>query len=198
MANISQEQLHTNFIKLSKIIHPDQNPDDPDATSKFQILVQEYEKAQKLIGPKSQYQTSIKITLKESITGCERYFVSDDNHRFVLNIPAGVKNKQVVQYRGIEINSVKNTVVHIKVLIDMPNHYTIAGNALILKIKVPYYKLIFGGTHVITSPDGNTVSITIHKNTKSGKMFKLMNFGLWNRIEKKREPLYIHIFGCII
>jgi DnaJ-class molecular chaperone len=196
--NISEKQLHTNYIKLAKIIHPDHNSNDPLADVKFQELQQQYEKAQKLIESKPQYQASVSISLKESILGCERYFVNDDNYKFVLNIPAGVKNKQTILYRDLNINSVKNTILHIKILIDLPKDYTISGDTLILKTSVHFWKLYFGGEYKIKTPDGLQIPVLIPKKTKSGKMFRILKYGLWNRAEKKRDPLYVQIFGRFI
>jgi hypothetical protein len=69
--SITTEQLHRNYIKLAKIIHPDHNPNDSYADLKFQELQEQYEKAQKLLNIKTQYQASISISLKESILGTE-------------------------------------------------------------------------------------------------------------------------------
>jgi len=46
---ITPEQLHINFIRLAKIIHPDNNPTDIESTEKFQELQKQYEIAQKFI-----------------------------------------------------------------------------------------------------------------------------------------------------
>jgi DnaJ-class molecular chaperone len=196
--NISAEHLHQNYIKLAKVLHPDVNPDDPDADKKFQELQEQYQKAQKLLEAKTQYQASISITLSEAITGTERFFVSDENQRFMLNIPAGVKNKQTVLYRGLAISSIKDAVLHIRVYIDIPTKFKIIGDNLILNEGVPFWKLIFGGKHEITGPDGRKIPVTIPRKTKNGKMFRVQNAGLWNRNEKKRDALYIQFFGSAI
>lgn len=200
MANntISQAQLHQNYIRLAKVLHPDHNLSDPGADKKFQELQEQYEKAQKLLGIKTQYQSSVSISLKEAITGCERFFITDNNQKFVLNIPAGVKNKQTILYRGFAIKSTKNVTLNIKVTIDIPAKYTIVGERLILREFVPFWKLIFGGNYEITGPDHKKIPVIIPKKTKSNKMFLVKNAGLWNRTENKREPLYIQFFGSII
>lgn len=196
--NISSDQLHQNYIKLAKILHPDLNPDDPDADKKFQDLQEQYEKAQKLLGNKAQYQASVSIPLSEAISGTERFFVSDDGKRFLLTIPAGVKNKQTILYRGIQVNSDNDAVLHIRVHIDAPTKFKIIGDHLILNEHIPFWKLIFGGRHEITGPDGKIIPVTIPRKTKNGKMFKVQNAGLWNRADKKRDPLYIQFFGSAI
>ena len=196
---MTSEQLHTNFIKLAKLIHPDYNTNDPTANEKFQKLQEQYQKAQKLLGSKNQYQASISISLKEAIFGTERYFITHDKQRFVLNIPAGVRNKQSILYRRIMIHSGKNeAILHIKVFIKIPTKFSIIGNQLILKESVSYWKLFFGGQYRIQGIGGNQILINIPKRTKSKKMFKVQNEGLWDRVEKKRYPLYIQFFGRII
>jgi DnaJ-class molecular chaperone len=197
--HISTEQLHQNYIRLAKILHPDINPDDPDSDQKFQELQEQYYKAQKIIGIKAQYQASISITLKEAILGAERFFSTDEgNHKFVLSVPAGVKNKQTVLYRGIAINTIKDAVLHIKVFINLPTKFSIIGDKLVLKESITFWKLKFGGSYIIDGPDGQKISVTIPKNTKSGKMFRVKNRGLFNRVENKRDFLYVQFFGRII
>jgi DnaJ-class molecular chaperone len=200
MSNItvSKEQLHTNFIRLAKLLHPDHDLNNPNADSNFQELQIQYKKAQQLVGPKSQYQAVISISLSEAILGCERFFINDEDQKFVLTIPAGIKNKQLIMFRGLAVNSAKDAVLHIKVFIKMTSEYTIVGDRLILKIYVPFWKLFFGGKYIISDPIEEKFSIMIPKKTKNGKMFRFSKNGLWNRIEKKRDPLYIQIFGKII
>jgi DnaJ-class molecular chaperone len=194
---ITTDQLHSQYIRLAKIIHPDHNPNE-DADEKFQELQEQYEKAQKLLNIKTNYQASISVTLKESILGTERFFVTDEGNRFVLMIPAGVKNHQTIQFRGLSLNSVKSAILHIKVYINIPSNFSIIGENLILNQNINFFKLYFGGKYEIIGPDGKIILVTIPKKTKNGKMFRIQNAGLWNRIEKKREPLYIQFFGSII
>ena len=59
---ITNAQLHENYIRLSKLVHPDLNPDDPDANLKFQELNAQYIKAQEILDKKqTHYQTSVSI-----------------------------------------------------------------------------------------------------------------------------------------
>lgn len=194
----SSEQLHKNYIRLAKVLHPDHNSGNPDSDKKFQELQEQYEKAQKLLGMKTQYQASTNISLQESITGTERFFVTDDNQRFLLTIPAGVKQRQTMLYRGLLLNSVKDSVLHIKVHITLPTKFSIVGDNLILKETISFWKLYFGGDYEIVGPDGTKIAVKIPRKTKNGKMFKVKNAGLWNRQEKRREPLYNQFFGSII
>ena len=196
--SITTEQLHRNYIKLAKIIHPDHNPNDSYADLKFQELQEQYEKAQKLLNSKTQYQASISISLKESILGTERFFVTDEGNRFMLMIPAGVKNHQTVQFHGISLNSIKSAILHIKVFINIPSNFIIVGDNLILNQNISFWKLYFGGSYNIIGPDETTISVIIPPKTKNGKMFRVKKAGLWNRINKLREPLYIQFFGSII
>lgn len=196
--NITPEELRINYIRLAKVLHPDSNPDNPTAVQAFQELQTQYEKAEKILESKSHYQASISVTLNEAIRGCERFFINDDGNKFLLTIPAGVKNRQVVMYRGMAINSSKDSILDVKVGITLPSDYVIAGDKLIFNLRVPYWKLFFGGRHTFVGPDGTTIPITIPKNSKSGKMYRVNQHGFWNRVEKKRDSLYIQIFGCII
>jgi len=196
---ITEEQLHQNYIKLVKIIHPDLNPNNPDADRQFQYLQEQYEKARKILGVRTQYQASISISLKEAVTGTERYFSApDDNQKFVLHIPAGVKNHQIISYRGIAINSIKDAVLHIKVFINIPTKFSIIGDQLILKENLPFWKLYFGGKVSIYGPDGKIINLVIPKRTKRGKMFSVKKAGLMDRATNKRLPLYIQFFGYLI
>ena len=195
--NISPEQLHRNYIKLAKSIHPDLNPDDQSADTKFQELQSYYATAQKLIN-KNRYNAAVSITLKESITGTTRYFINDENNKFVLSIPAGVKNHQNIKYRGIAGNVSKDAVLNIKIFIKMPPNFIIVGEQLILKEHVSFWKLYFGGRHQFIGPDGNIILVSIPPKTKNKKIFRVLNAGLFNKTEKKREHLYIQFFGSII
>ena len=189
---ITKDELHANYKKLAKVIHPDLNHDNA-AVGKFQELQEQYKIAQKLIT--KHYQSSISISLKEAIEGAERYFVMDKT-KLVLNIPAGVKHRQTIQFSD---NTDSNTaILHVKVYINLLPNFTIVGDHLILKEKISYWKLYFGGKHQILVPDGRKIPITIPRKTKNGKMFMVRNAGLFNRKEQKREPLYIQFFGSII
>jgi DnaJ-class molecular chaperone len=196
---ITPEQLHINFIRLAKIIHPDNNPTDIESTEKFQELQKQYEIAQKFIYTKNQYHISISITLKEAIHGAERYFTIDDSGCYImLTIPPGVKNKQTLLYRNLTIKTIQNVNVYIKIYIDIPYNFSIIGDQLILKEWVPFWKMYFGGEYIITGPDRKKILVKIPKKTKNGKMFKVQGAGSLDRIEKKRNPLYIQFFGSII
>jgi DnaJ-class molecular chaperone len=196
---ITEEKLRHNYIRLAKILHPDLNPDNLNADKQFQELQEQYKKAQKILGIKIHYQASVSITLKEAIIGTERYFsTDDDNQKFVLHIPAGVKNHQTILFRGLAINSIKDAVLHIKVFINLPTKFSIIGDQLILKENISFWKLYFGGTTYIEGPDGKRINLVIPKKTKNGKMFKVNGAGLLDRVTNKRLPLYIQFFGCLI
>ena len=196
-ANI-EEQLHRNYIRLAKIVHPDLNPNNPDADRAFQTLQEQYEKAQRLIGANTQYQAVISISLKEAVEGTDRYFSADNNQKFVLHIPAGVKHRQTVLFRQLSVDFKKDVVLHIKVLINLPPKFSIVGNQLILKETVTFWRLHFGGPISIMGADEKKINLVLPKKTKNGKMFKINGAGLLDRESNKRQPLYIQFFGCVI
>jgi DnaJ-class molecular chaperone len=84
------------------------------------------------------------------------------------------------------------------VFINIPSNFIIVGDNLILNQNISFWKLYFGGSYNIIGPDETTISVIIPPKTKNGKMFRVKKAGLWNRINKLREPLYIQFFGSII
>ena len=195
---ITEKELHRNYIRLVKILHPDVNPNNPEADKQFQNLQEQFDKAKKILGANSQYQVSVTITLKEAIHGAERYFITDENQTFVLHIPAGVKHCQTIFYRGLNLSTIKDIVLHIKINIDLPRRFSIVGDQLILKEYVPIWKMYFGGKVSIIGADGKRINLILPSRTKNKKMFKINNMGLLDRIANKRLPLYIQFFGYFI
>lgn len=190
----SEKQLHTNYVRLAKILHPDLNHNS-QSEKLFQELNQNYKKALELF---NQYQATIKISLKEAIEGTERYFINDNDQKFVLVIPAGIKNNQIIHFRGIDINSKKNIILHIKTIIELPKKYSIINDNLVSKEKIPIYKLFMGGKYSIIGPDGKKIVINLPRKIKIGKLFKISNSGLWNIRDNKRDPLFILIYSKLI
>ncbi len=197
---ISVSQLRDSYLKIAKEIHPDHNLQDTTATQKFQTLQENYQKCLSIIKfSNNQYQTRFVISLAESINGTERYFlIPESNSKFLLKIPAGVKNNQTILFKKLNITYTESIALSASVQIQMPKGYQIFGNYILLIKYIPFWKLFFGGNIIFEGPDGNKIKVNISKNTKSGTIFKIKNRGLYNDTLSVREPLFIRLFGWFV
>jgi len=182
MANNASRSTYLNLVKAT---HPDLHPNDPQAEEKFKKLQETKD---------NYYKTIISISLAESISGCERYYIDPESKQnLVLNIPKGIKHNQIIIFK----NAVTGTI-SVKILIELPNHYCFSGSELVLTIPISYISLYFGGIHHFVGPDNKRLKIIIPKKAKSGTIYKLPNNGLWNSTTNERDPLYIRLIGKII
>jgi DnaJ-class molecular chaperone len=192
----SFKQLRLNFLTLVKRYHPDLHPDIPNISEKFTNLINEYKKCLSLFSNKKIYNINVYISLQDAIMGCERFFLSNDGKRkFLLKIPAGVKNKDNIYYKDVQINENCFSILNAIININFPKNYVYKNNKLILKIYVFPWKMYFGGKTVIIGPDGCLLHINIPKKTKSGAIFAIDNEGLYNKKNNQRDKLYIQVIS---
>ena len=191
-SNLStNDQLRKKFKELAKEAHPDLHPNDANATAKFQNLQQAFDKLK--VNPKK-YSIHITISLYDAIAGCQRYFVSlDGKRKYMLKIPAGVKPNEVIAYRDIQIVENRFDNLDIKINIDYPDNYSYKNGKLIYNLKIPIWKIYWGGTHIIEAVDGARLKLKIPSRTKSGSIFEIYNEGLYSRTQNKRESLFIQV-----
>lgn len=177
--------LHKQYLKLAKEFHPDSNPDDPDAETKFKLLQSAYNSTKEKSKIKK-YTCTPKISLQETFTGCTKYVqLSDTPSKFQIFIPAGCKSGDSVIFGN---QTIKITA---KIEITIPKDYEILNNKLIFHCKVPFWKLYFGGVFRFRFLDGKIIKTTLPKKAKNGDVFSIENFGLFNKVKNGRDPLFI-------
>ncbi|VVC05072.1 Chaperone protein DnaJ [uncultured archaeon] len=191
--NISKDEIRKNYLKLAKVLHPDTNYVESDEM--FKNLQNEYHR---LLKSPVEYRTIAIISLKESILGTERYFLSPADQKFILAIPAGIHNGQVLQFRNFGAGLESPVILKVRIKIWMPHQCSVVDGKLLVKEHVIFWKMIWGGKHTLIAPDGRKVEIKIPKNTKNRKIFTIQKYGLWNRGKNIQEPLYIQLFKCWI
>ena len=189
-------QLKSAYRILAKECHPDVNPNDPEATEKFQKLQEKYKDClQAIIQNKKIYCVTVIISLQDSILGCDRYFSSnDEKRRFILKIPPGIISNDTIKYRNIQMEENSLSVLEVKVIVDFPPNYLYKNGKLFRSLSIPFWKLFFGGEKVFNGPDNARIRVVIPPKTKSGTLFYIPNEGLLDKLTKKREILYISLF----
>jgi DnaJ-class molecular chaperone len=178
-SNISIHQLHSNYKNIAKSLHPDLNPEKE--IEEFQLLQDVYKTIP------INYYTTIHISLQEALDGCERFYVSEDNTKYLLRIPKIAKEITII-FKNVNGD---NSIVHAKLKIDIPNNYRLHNGYLIQKINVSMWKLLFGGEILIETIDGLKIRVNVVAGTKKGSIFKILNIGLWDN--GRRNPLYIQL-----
>lgn len=196
---VSITQLRANFLKLVKKYHPDLHPEIPDIAEKFIEVVTEYQKCIDLLSKnKKIYSIRVSISLQDAILGCDRFFIStDDKRKFLLKIPAGVKDGDCIRYKNVQMHESFFSILEVKININFPINYTYKNNKLLLKVYVHPWKLYFGGRIVIFGPDGSRLNICLPVKTKSGAIFEMKNEGMLDRVSKQRNMLYLQIISKI-
>jgi DnaJ-class molecular chaperone len=192
-------QLKSKYYELAKTCHPDLNPNDLNATEKFQKLQEQYKEClQSLKSNNKIYCVTIQISLQDSILGCTRYFSSrDEKRKFILKIPPGIINNDIIRYKNIQMDENLLSILEVKIIVDLPLNYSYKNGKLVYSVLIPFWKLFLGGEKVIIGPDKARLRILIPPKTKSGSIFELQNEGLLDKLSKKRDILYIRLKSSI-
>lgn len=118
--------------------------------------------------------------IKDKCSECSGAGTKRVNAKIVVDIPAGIDNGQVITMRGKGNAGYKggqNGDLHIIVAVDSHPILTREGYDLLLKVYVPFTKLLTGGEITIPLAKGTT-TIKIPELTQSNTIFKLKGKGV--------------------
>lgn len=183
--------LKSIYKKLAKEFHTDLNPNIPK--EKFQKLQEDYQECLQLLDNLT-YSITTNISLYESILGATRYISSFDRKRRIrLTIPQGMLNNDIIRYKNVELENNLMSSLEVKIKIDLPPNYEILNKKLIYNMRLPKWKLYFGGEYTFYGPDQTRLRVNIPPKTKSESYFKIQNDGFFDKLTKTRDFLYIRI-----
>ncbi len=103
-----------------------------------------------------------------------------DYRRFVVKIPAGVKDNSKIRLAGegeCGINGGKNGDLYITVHIKSPLDYKTDGNNILKSVVLAPYQAVLGGNVSVKTLDGN-VTVKISPNTQNGQKIRLSGCGI--------------------
>ena len=125
------------------------------------------------------YQADLTISLTDAYDGSEA-MLSIGEEQIKVNIPAGVRDKQVLRVKGKGgkgTGGQQSGHLYMKVTIRKDPLFKRKGNDLHCDVKVPLYKAVLGGKQPIISMKG-TFNITIPKESQTGKVLRLKKLGM--------------------
>lgn len=109
-----------------------------------------------------------------------------------INIPAGFRNGEMYHYEGKGSEAKKAGhpngafVVMLKYDFDT-DRYTINGNTIIEKVKIPYVDALLGCKYHLVLPDKKVMNINIKPCTKPGTKCRVRNMGIYMKDQFGRE-----------
>jgi len=134
--------------------------------------------------------TSINIPLATAVLG-GKHRIYLNNEEFDLKIPAGIKNAETLRVRGKgKAYQQQRGDLLIKVLIAEDSKYTLSGDTLTKNVDIPLKTAMFGGKVEVES-FGNSFTLKIPKNTKSGQKFRVKEQGMPDRKSGVKGDLYL-------
>tara|TARA_Y100001935_G_C17205114_1_gene457129 strand:- start:109 stop:912 length:804 start_codon:yes stop_codon:yes gene_type:complete len=113
-----------------------------------------------------------------------------------INIPPGVKNNDVVNFRGYGDDSIPNIPrgdLILKIRINKHPKWDREENNLLCIINVDVFDCILGGKVDLKTLDGSTLSINIPPATNAGTVLSVGGYGLPDVSTGKRGNIYVKI-----
>lgn len=121
--------------------------------------------------------------VKKVCSNCNGYGLVNKKIKFTIQIPAGVRNGQTVQFNGKgyepkDKNGINGDLIVVFIYSINTDKYIIQGSTVWEKIKVPYYDCILGKTIKHTLPNKTTIDIKIPQYSQDGQQIVLHNKGI--------------------
>ena len=113
-----------------------------------------------------------------------------------INIPRGVKNNDVVHFKGYGDDSIPNIPrgdLILKIRVKKHQKWERDENNLMCIIAVDVFDCILGGKVDLKTLDGSSLSINIPPATNAGTVLSIGGYGLPDEKKKKRGNIYVKI-----
>ena len=123
------------------------------------------------------------FTFKTKCDKCNGYGLTNTTRHITVNIPAGVRNGQIIKFAGMGYESrdkngkTGDIIVECIYNIDS-SKYAYDGTNVYENLDVQYYDCILGCTKNVILPNNKKVEININKNSKRGDRITLRNKGI--------------------
>ncbi len=101
--------------------------------------------------------------------------------RVMIKIPPGTKNGQVLRLRGLGApgtGGAPNGDLFVTISVRPHRTFSIEGENLIAKVKIPFTKAILGATLHLKLPDGKKVKVKVPRGTKPGTRLRVPGLGV--------------------
>jgi DnaJ-class molecular chaperone len=113
-----------------------------------------------------------------------------------IEVPVGVKNGDTIKYQGLGDNiesGLPRGDLFVTIIVRETKNYRRENNDLYINKTINVLDLITGCVTIITTIEGNNVSINIPKGTKPDTTFNIKGYGMPDINTKIRGNLYIKI-----
>ena len=117
-----------------------------------------------------------------------------------MNIPAGIKNGDQIQFTGYGDNSITNLArgnLIVVVTVTPDPKYTVDGTDIHTTLNLPIWDLLIGIEHTMYLPSKTSINLKIPPSTNPGTMFSMNNHGLPDINTGKRGKLFIEVKATV-
>lgn len=126
------------------------------------------------------YESSIKISLEEAFSGCEKELLVNKK-RVKVSLKKGIASGQKLRLKNLGADGVyggEKGDLFLNITINPHHIFSREGNDLTCNLYVDFYTAALGGKKMITTIDNKSVSVAIPPETDSGTTLRLKGLGM--------------------
>lgn len=149
--------------------------------------------------PNSNFDTQIRISLAESITGCKRTIRIDDHgatKTIDILIPAGAQTGDVVKYSGMGSTfraDLPPGSLYVRILIEPFEDYQVQDGNLCCERTISVWQALLGSQLILKDPFGASIEVQVPASVTSHTVLRIPERGGFCRIRNKRADVLVKL-----
>ena len=185
--NSQIEVVKTAYRKLAKQYHPDLNPDDAGAESRFHEIQSAYDQitspAPAQQSPRFHFttvlETMIEVTIEEAFHGAKKSLTIrtpfGDSVELLVDVPVNTLHGTRLKVTGLP-QSLNTVDLYIIVVISEAGPLRVMNTTIVARLTIDFVTAILGGEKSVMTLDGERY-FTVDAGTQPGAMVKLSGLG---------------------